>query len=103
MLAIERGIHVSKKDTPRYVIDAVVATEDERFWRHGGLDFIAITRALIQDILHGEIKQGGSTITQQLAKVMFLSPERTLSIKIKEALLAIRLEKNMTKEEILEQ
>ncbi|MFN3739809.1 MAG: penicillin-binding protein 1A [Thermodesulfovibrionales bacterium] len=102
-LTIERGIHVSIKDIPRYVIDAVVATEDERFWRHGGLDYIAITRALIQDILHGEIKQGGSTITQQLAKVMFLSPERTLSRKIKEAVLAIRLEKNMTKEEILEQ
>lgn len=102
-LTIERGIHVSIKDLPRHIIDAVVATEDERFWRHGGIDYIAIARALLNDIIHGEIRQGGSTITQQLAKVMFLSPERTLSRKIKEAVLALRLEKNMTKEEILEQ
>lgn len=102
-LTIERGIHVSIKELPRHVIDAVVATEDERFWRHGGIDYIAIARALLHDIIHGEIRQGGSTITQQLAKVMFLSPERTLSRKIKEAVLALRLEKNMTKEEILEQ
>ncbi|MCX7793793.1 MAG: PBP1A family penicillin-binding protein [Thermodesulfovibrionales bacterium] len=102
-ITIERGIHISIKDLPRHVIDAVVATEDERFWRHGGIDYIAIARALINDIIHAEIRQGGSTITQQLAKVMFLSPERTISRKLKEAVLALRLEKNMTKEEILEQ
>jgi penicillin-binding protein 1A len=102
-ITIERGIHLSIKEIPRHVIDAVVATEDERFWRHGGIDYIAITRALIKDILHAEIKQGGSTITQQLAKIMFLTPERTLRRKVKEAILALRLEKNMTKEEILEQ
>jgi len=102
-ITIERGIHISIKEIPKHVIDAVIATEDERFWRHGGIDYIAISRALIKDIIHGEIKQGGSTITQQLAKVMFLTPERTLRRKVKEAILAFRLEKNMTKEEILEQ
>lgn len=102
-LTIERGIHLSIQEIPRYVIDAVVATEDERFWKHRGIDYIAIARALIHDLLHGEIRQGGSTITQQLAKVMFLSPERTLSRKIKEAILALRMEKQLTKEEILEQ
>ncbi len=102
-ITIQRGIHIPLKEIPRHVIDAVVATEDERFWRHRGIDYIAIARALIKDILHGEIREGGSTITQQLAKVMFLSPERTLKRKIREAILAMKMERYMSKEEILEQ
>ncbi len=101
-ITIEKGIHVPLSSIPAHLINAVIATEDERFFRHKGLDYIAIARALITDIIHGQIKQGGSTITQQLAKIMFLTPERTLSRKVKEAFLALKFEKYMTKNEILE-
>jgi penicillin-binding protein 1A len=84
------------------MINAVVAVEDSRFWSHKGIDYLAIARALIKDILSTELKEGGSTITQQLAKVMFLSPEKTLKRKLKEAALAIKIEKNLEKKKILE-
>ncbi|MBI5665716.1 MAG: PBP1A family penicillin-binding protein [Nitrospirae bacterium] len=84
------------------MIKAVVAVEDSRFWSHKGVDYLAIVRAVLKDILAGRIKEGASTITQQLAKVVFLSPEKTVIRKLKEATLAYRLEKNLTKEEILE-
>lgn len=99
---VERGIYVPLKKVPEHLIRAVVATEDSRFWLHRGVDYVAILRAVIKDILAGEIKEGGSTITQQLAKVLFLSPEKTLVRKLREGILAFRLEKNLTKEEILE-
>jgi len=99
---VEKGIYVPIKKTPEHLIRAVIAVEDSRFWHHRGMDYLAISRALLKDILAGEIKEGGSTITQQLAKVVFLSPERTVVRKLKEAILAYRLEKNLTKEEILE-
>ena len=79
-----------------------MAVEDSRFWMHKGIDFIAIVRALTKDIRAGRIKEGASTITQQLAKVVFLSPERTIVRKLKEVTLARKLERNLTKEEILE-
>jgi penicillin-binding protein 1A len=99
---VEKGEYVPINKIPEYLIKAVVAVEDSRFWLHRGIDYIAILRALSRDIRARRIKEGASTITQQLAKVVFLSPERTITRKLKEAMLAFRLEKNLTKEEILE-
>ena len=91
------------KDMPKVLIDAVLATEDRRFFDHGGLDYIGVARALWANVTAGGVVQGGSTLTQQLAKNLFLTPERTISRKIREALLALSLERRFTKEEILEQ
>ncbi len=99
---VEKGAYVPIEKIPESVIRAVVSVEDSRFWMHKGLDYIAIIRALTKDIRAGRIKEGASTITQQLAKVVFLSPERTIVRKLKEATLAYRLEKHLTKEEIME-
>lgn len=99
---IQKGIYIPLKQIPKHLIDAVVATEDSRFWKHKGIDYIGIGRALIKDIFHMSLKEGGSTITQQLAKIMFLTPEKTISRKIKEAYLAIKIEKELSKEKILE-
>ena len=99
---IQKGIYIPLKQIPKYLIDAVLATEDSRFWKHKGIDYIGIGRALLTDIFHMSLKEGGSTITQQLAKIMFLTPEKTLSRKVKEAYLAIKIEQELTKEKILE-
>ncbi|MEW6602281.1 MAG: transglycosylase domain-containing protein, partial [Nitrospirota bacterium] len=99
---VEKGIYVSIKKIPEHMIKALVAVEDSRFWHHKGIDYLAIVRAVLKDIMAGRIKEGASTITQQLAKVVFLSPEKTVIRKLKEVTLAYRLEKNLTKEEILE-
>jgi penicillin-binding protein 1A len=99
---IEKGKYVKLADIPENLIRAIVSVEDSRFWLHQGVDYIAIVRAIVHDVYAGRIKQGASTITQQLAKVVFLSPERTFTRKLKEVTLAFRLEKNLTKEEILE-
>ncbi len=101
-LKVERGIFVPFEKIPDNVKNAVVAVEDSRFWHHKGIDYIGIARALVQDIIHASLKEGGSTITQQLAKIMFLSPEKTISRKIREAQLAMKLEKELSKKEILE-
>ena len=100
-LKVEKGIFRSINQMPQHMINAVIAVEDSRFWKHKGLDYIAIGRALIKDIMSGGLKEGGSTITQQLAKVMFLTPEKTFKRKLREAILAFKIEKNLTKEEIL--
>ncbi len=101
-LKVEKGIFVPLNKMPQYLVDAVIAIEDSRFWKHKGIDYIAIGRALLKDIVHVELKEGASTITQQLAKVVFLTPEKTLKRKIREASLAIKMEKNLAKKEILE-
>jgi penicillin-binding protein 1A len=101
-LKAEKGIFVPLNKIPAFMIHAVVAVEDARFWKHKGIDSLAIARAFIKDIIHVELKEGGSTITQQLAKVVFLTPEKTLQRKIREAALAIKIEKNLDKNEILE-
>ncbi|MGH6763079.1 MAG: transglycosylase domain-containing protein [Phyllobacterium sp.] len=88
-------------ELPDQVVKAVLATEDRRFFQHFGIDFLGLTRALSQNARAGSVVQGGSTITQQLAKNLFLSNERTLERKIKEAFLALWLEANLTKKEIL--
>ncbi|GAB6180960.1 penicillin-binding protein 1A [Desulfotomaculum defluvii] len=82
--------------------NAIVAIEDHRFYNHFGVDLIGTVRALCKDILSGEAIEGGSTITQQLARNLFLSPEKTFSRKFTEMLLAINLENKFTKEQILE-
>ncbi len=99
---VEKGIFVPLHKIPASLKNAVIAVEDSRFWQHKGLDYIGITRALITDVLHASLKEGGSTITQQLAKIMFLSSEKTIKRKLREAYLAIKLEKELSKNEILE-
>lgn len=98
----EKGIFVPVNKMPKHLINAIVAVEDSRFWRHKGIDYLAIVRAVLKDILYAELKEGGSTITQQLAKVVFLTPEKTLKRKMREAALAMKIEKNLDKKEILE-
>jgi penicillin-binding protein 1A len=85
-----------------YLPKAVIATEDRRFYSHFGIDPIGMLRAGFTDLRSGHVVQGGSTITQQLAKTVFLGPERSLSRKIREALLALWLEHHFTKDQILE-
>jgi penicillin-binding protein 1A len=81
---------------------AVLAAEDADFYEHGGIDFSSILRAFIKDLTHQATRQGGSTITQQLARNLFLTRERTLSRKVKEAVLAVRMERTFSKDQILE-
>ena len=86
---------------PPHLIDAVIATEDRRFFDHFGLDLIGIARAAVANIRAGAIVQGGSTISQQVAKNLFLTPERSFKRKVQEAMLALWLERQFTKEQIL--
>mgnify|MGYP000878764690 FL=1 len=92
---------IKLSECPRYVIQAFVAAEDTRFFEHRGLDYQSITRAFFKNLAAGHIVQGGSTITQQVAKSLYLSPERSYRRKIKEALLAYKIDRYLTKEEIL--
>ena len=91
----------SIKDVPAYVKNAFIAAEDSEFYHHKGIDFMGILRAAIKNIEAGTIVQGGSTITQQVVKSILLSPEKSYKRKIREAILAYRLEKYLTKDEIL--
>jgi len=86
---------------PDHLIKAFVAAEDARFYEHGGIDLLSIARAFYKNINAGEIVQGGSTITQQVAKSFFLSPEKSYERKIKEAILAYRIDKFFSKQDIL--
>ncbi len=95
------GGRVALADMPSYLPEAVIATEDERFYWHFGIDPIGLFRALYQNYRAGTVVQGGSTITQQLAKNVFLKPDRTIERKIKEMLLAIWLEARYSKAQIL--
>jgi penicillin-binding protein 1A len=95
------GRPASVAELPKAVAAAVIATEDRRFYDHVGIDVIGIARALVANLRAGGVVQGGSTITQQAAKNLFLSPERTLKRKIQEVLLALWLERTFTKNQIL--
>jgi penicillin-binding protein 1A len=99
---VERRILVPLEKIPRYLVNAVVAIEDSRFFEHRGLDFVGIARAAITNLVSGKIRQGASTITQQLARSLFLSPKRDFERKAKEALLALKMEQILGKEQILE-
>jgi penicillin-binding protein 1A len=92
---------VKYEDIPKIVIQAFVAAEDSRFFQHEGFDMQSVVRAFFKNIKAGHIVQGGSTITQQVAKLLYLSPEKSYIRKIKEALLAYKIEKYLTKEEII--
>ncbi|HZE19895.1 MAG TPA: PBP1A family penicillin-binding protein, partial [Candidatus Angelobacter sp.] len=93
---------VPLREIPRPLVQAILAIEDRRFYSHWGIDPIRLARALITDIVTRSPQQGGSTITQQLARNLFLTHEKTLTRKLKEIVLAIRIEQTYTKDEILE-
>ena len=97
-----QGHEVNIEDLPPYLIDAVLAVEDRRFYSHPGIDIIGLSRAMLANLRAGHVVQGGSTLTQQLAKNLFLSPERTLRRKVQEMMLAFWLESRFSKDEILE-
>lgn len=101
-VATNRTNGVSIKQLPKYVPNAIVAIEDERFYQHGGFDVRGIFRALFGNLFAGRITAGGSTLTQQLAKNALLSPEQTYKRKAEELFLAVKLEKVYTKDEILQ-
>src|SRR4051812_47303002 len=96
------GRTVALKELPPYLPKAFVAIEDRRFYDHFGIDPVGITRAMMRNVTRRGVAQGGSTLTQQLAKNLFLTQERTASRKIQEAILALWLERKYTKDEILE-
>jgi len=98
---LERRVVVPINKMPKHLINAFLAAEDAKFFEHEGISYTSIFRALYKDLMAGKIVQGGSTITQQVAKSFFLTPERKLSRKIREAIMAFRIEKNLDKEEIL--
>ena len=99
---VERRIFVPLAQIPKALRDAIIATEDARFYSHHGVDPTGIARAVYQNFRRGRIVEGGSTITQQLAKVLFLTPDKSLERKLKEAVLALELERRYSKDRILE-
>jgi len=101
-LHVERRILVPLAQIPQSLRDAILATEDRRFYSHWGIDPIGVARAVIQNYRRGRIVEGGSTITQQLTKVLFLTPDKSLERKLKEAVLALELERRYSKDRILE-
>jgi penicillin-binding protein 1A len=96
------GQAVTIKELPRYLPSAFVAIEDRRFYSHFGIDVIGVARAITRNLASRGVSQGGSTLTQQLAKNLFLTQERTAARKIQEAILAVWLERSFTKDQIIE-
>jgi len=101
-IGVQKRYYVSIDQIPQKVIYAFVAAEDSDFFKHFGLDIKGIVRAAIRNLRSGKVVEGGSTITQQLARNLFLTTERTLSRKVSEALLAIKIERTFDKRKILE-
>jgi penicillin-binding protein 1A len=99
---VERRIFVPLTQIPKALREAIIATEDARFYSHFGVDPMGIARAVYQNFRHGRIVEGGSTITQQLAKVLFLTPDKSLDRKLKEDVLAVELERRYPKDRLLE-
>ncbi|MFC2074725.1 penicillin-binding protein 1A [Bdellovibrionota bacterium] len=97
----ERRLLISFEQIPKFVTDAFIAAEDKRYWEHRGIDLEGIFRALVKNIRAGRVVQGGSTLTQQVAKNLLLTRERRLSRKIKEQILALKIERRFNKEQIL--
>jgi len=97
-----RRIPLKLADMPDQLVKAVLAAEDDRFFEHPGIDYQSLARAAVQLLKTGERRQGGSTITMQVARNFFLSPEKTYERKLSEIILALRIETELTKEEILE-
>src|SRR3984893_11097257 len=99
---VERRIFVPLAQIPKGLREAIIAAEDARFYSHYGVDPTGIARAVYQNFRRGRLVEGGSTITQQLAKVLFLTPDKSLERKLKEAVLALELERRYSKDRILE-
>lgn len=102
LFAFEKRKLVSLKEMPPHLIDALIATEDKRFYYHFGVDPIGIMRAFLVDIKTRNYSQGASTITQQMARNMFLTLDKNISRKMREVVLAFKIEANFSKDEILE-
>jgi penicillin-binding protein 1A len=100
--AEEDRINVPLDQVPKVVVNAVLATEDRGFYKHGGVDPVGIARALFHDVRGSGAQQGGSTITQQYVKNVYLTSERSITRKVKEAILAVKLERELDKNQILE-
>lgn len=98
----KRRIPVTYDEIPQHLIDALIATEDSRFYEHPGVDPVGIARAVVVAATTGHARQGASTITQQIARNFFLTNERSLMRKVKEAFIAVHIEQLLTKQEILE-
>jgi penicillin-binding protein 1A len=98
----ERRIFISYNQTPKMLVNAILAAEDERFFKHGGFDVLGIIRAALSNITSGRVKSGASTITMQVAKNFFLSSQKTYSRKFNELLLSYKIEKSLSKEQVLE-
>ena len=96
-----QGLAIHVKDLPKQLLQAVIATEDRRFYSHFGVDIIGVARAIIRNIKAGRVVQGGSTISQQAAKNLFLTPERTFKRKYQELILTLWLEHRFSKDQIL--
>ncbi len=99
--AIERRTLISRADIPEVFRNALIATEDKNFFRHGGVDVKRTVSALFANLQQGGYAQGGSTLTQQLARAIFLSPRKTLSRKVNEALVSFEIERRYSKDQIL--
>lgn len=100
--AQERRFLVKWDEIPPIVRDAIISVEDQNFYQHWGIDLFGVARASLRNVINGRIVEGGSTLTQQLSKNLFLTPDRTWGRKVQEAMLSIQIERNYTKEEILE-
>src|SRR3984893_17917088 len=99
--AIERRILIPRSDITTVLKNAIIATEDKSFFRHGGVDLTRTVSAVLADVKHQRYAQGGSTLTQQLARRIFLSPRKTISRKVNEALVAFEIERRYSKDQIL--
>src|SRR6266571_3976804 len=99
--ALERRIVVTWDQIPQVVKDAITSVEDQNFYAHWGIDFFGMARAGMKNLMAGRVVEGGSTLTQQLSKNLFLTPERTFRRKIQEAMLSIQIERYYTKQQIL--
>ncbi len=100
-IGLEDRVVTEIDEIPKGIIDAFLSAEDDKFYEHQGVDYLGVMRALLANIKAGRVVQGGSTITQQVAKSLLLTKERSISRKIKDFLLALRIEKHLSKDEIL--
>lgn len=98
----EKENYTKIEDMPKFYLNAVIAVEDHRFYEHGAIDFISIGRAIWTNVKSFELREGGSTITQQLAKNIYFTQEKTALRKISEIFMAYEIERNCDKDEILE-
>lgn len=100
-LGLEKREIATMKEIPKRVVDAFLSAEDDQFFTHKGVDYWGLVRAMFANLKAGRVVQGGSTITQQVAKSFLLSSERSITRKVKDFILAQRIEEKLSKEEIL--